>query len=197
MTAKAQSQHSPIMGQGIGRRAMQARHLASSGTLLALAACLFIDSPIQAQSRLAQNQPQSGEATFTSNADLVLVPVVVRAGQQQVSGLTKDDFAVLENGRSQKIAFARFTTAGTNLERAGGGNLFSNQVRSDGEVPRITIIALDAINTAYIDRAAARKQIVDYLAHNLDRRESTALIVFTLTGMQVIHDFTTNTNAVA
>jgi len=176
---------------------MQSRRFAPFRVFFGLTFCLCIVALARAQSPLVQNPSQPAGATFTSNADLVLIPVVVLEGKQHVTGLTKDDFKVMEDGHPQKIAFARATTGGTELKRVGGDNLFSNQLQSEGDVPRLTVIAIDTINTSYVDRAAARQQIVDYLARSQEHREPTALIVFTLTGIQVIHDFTTDPNAVA
>ena len=58
-----------------------------------------------AQAPVSDSTSQSADQKFTANADLVLVPVVVRQGKQYVPGLTKDNFVVLENGASQSVAF--------------------------------------------------------------------------------------------
>ncbi|HEX4486652.1 MAG TPA: hypothetical protein VH088_10320 [Terriglobales bacterium] len=52
----------------------------------------------------AKDKENKSEVTFTSRAELVLVPVLVTDKQgNHINGLKKEDFTVLENGAEQKV----------------------------------------------------------------------------------------------
>jgi VWFA-related protein len=135
--------------------------------------------------------------TFTSRTDLVLVPVIVhdRSGAH-VNGLSKEDFDVEENGKSQKIAvFEEVTTAAaTRVKRASiAPGVFTNTLQASSTMtPRINIVVLDTINTAFADQAYARRHLIDFLEKSVARNEMTALLVLSQSGVKVIHDFTTD-----
>jgi VWFA-related protein len=132
-------------------------------------------------------------ATFTSTAALVLVPVVVRQGKQTVSGLTKNDFAVFEDRVPQQTAFVKPTTSTSELRRAAGGNVFSNELGDSGEAPRLTMIAVDTINTPFVDQSWLTHEVRKFLANNPVLQEPASLIAITPNGLRLIHDFTTDT----
>jgi len=107
----------------------------------------------------AQNQPS---ATFTSRSELVTVPVVVdyKSGAH-VNGLTKEDFEVQENGKTRPIAvFEEVTSPGNKLSRAGQPGIYTNAIATNGSAQRLTIFALDMVNTPFLDQGYARRQLL-------------------------------------
>jgi VWFA-related protein len=125
---------------------------------------------------------------FKSQTVLVQVPTVVtdKSGNH-VHNLTKDDFKILEDGKQQKISSFEEVTAGTRPVPAKTfPGTFSN-LALDGQQPlAITVIALDVINTPFLDQAYARKQLIKYLADNLDSGHVLGLVVMGSKGIKVL-----------
>jgi len=161
---------------------------------LAFIYCFGIPGVAHAQTLSSTAQPPS-IPSFTATTDLVLVPVVVRQGKQRVSGLTKDDFTIFEDKVPQRIAFVKPTTTGPGPRRAGGDNVFTNKLESYGEAPRLTIIAVDTINTPFVHQAWVSHEVLKFLANNPVLDEPTSLMAITPNGLRLIHDFTTDTAA--
>lgn len=148
-------------------------------------------------STAVQNSAAPGSPTtiFSSRTDLVLVPVIVHDHSgAHVKGLSKDDFIVEENGDTQKIAiFEEVTTdAQTRMKRATiAPGIFTNTLQSTSALtPRLNIVVLDTINTAFADQAQARQQLIKFLEKSVERHEMTALLVLHRGGLKVVHDFT-------
>jgi VWFA-related protein len=143
----------------------------------------------------AQQQP-----TFRSQSELVVVPAVVtdRSGAH-ISNLKKEDFTVQENGAEQKIAvLEEIHTTTERLDRAAAQpNVFSNYLNGARSERRITIIALDTINTPFLDRANARTELLKFLGNWVTGGEPMSLVVLTRSGVKVIHDFTTDPKILA
>src|SRR5258706_2073121 len=139
------------------------------GFLSALLTAMFALAPASAQ-KPAQPaaQPAQPAATFSSRSELVLVPAIVtdRSGAH-VAGLKKEDFSVLENGAEQKIATfeeIQATTAPVHRAAPGATGLFTNAAVGESEAPRrVNILLLDMVNTAFMDQAYARDQLLKYL----------------------------------
>jgi VWFA-related protein len=139
------------------------------------------------------------EVKFTARAELVLIPTVVtdKSGNH-IPGLQKEDFTVLENGAEQKIAtFEEITSDAHRWIRPRTPNEFGNTLTGGTSARRITLIVLDLINTPFAAQAYARKDLLKYLAEAVDQREPTALYTLTRSGVQVIHDFTTDPRILA
>ncbi|MBV8207407.1 MAG: VWA domain-containing protein [Acidobacteria bacterium] len=138
--------------------------------------------------------PASQLPKFSSRTDLVMVPVIVHdRNGAHVQGLGKDDFIVEENGAVQKTAvFEEITTAGdTRMKRASAPGVYANTLQASSIVaPRINIVVLDAINTAFTDQAYARRHLIDFLQKSAERHEMTSLLSLTRDGLKVVHDFT-------
>jgi len=128
---------------------------------------------------------------FKSETVLLEVPVIVtdKSGNH-VQGLSRTDFEILEAGKEQKISsFEEIQTTRALLSafpaRAG-------EYRNDGasgDAPRaLTIIALDTINTPYLDQIYGRKQLLKYLADNVQVGQSIGLVAITSRGVRVIHN---------
>ncbi len=148
----------------------------------------------------APQRPQAAPADekqlkFTARAELVLVPVMVQdKSGAHLSKLTKEDFSVRENGIEQKIAvFEEVVTTAVRLRRAQETPTeFSNLVMGQPKPARLTVIALDTINTPFLDQARAREDLLKFLAESVHTGEPTALVTITRSGVKVIHDFTTD-----
>jgi len=132
---------------------------------------------------------EEGVLRFKSQTVLVQVPVVVtdKSGNH-VHSLSKDDFKILENGKQQRIsAFEEVMTsnAPATPTRTAPGT-FSNLVL-DAQQPRaVTLIALDTINTPFLDQAYGRKELIKYLADHLESGQVRGLVVIGSKGVKVL-----------
>ncbi len=146
-------------------------------------------------SRMAGDDKSQTGITFTSRTELVQVPVVVtdKSGQH-VSGLKKEDFELQENGQSTTIAsFEEVKTlTGRPSHPAPQRGVYTNELSNDSTPKRMTIFALDLINTPYLDQAYARQQLIKFLANRVDSQEPIALVVIKRNGITVLHDFTSD-----
>jgi VWFA-related protein len=156
---------------------------------------VLIFAVIAAPLLLAQTTPkQNPVATFSARTELVLVPAIVTDHQgKHVSGLTKNDFIVQENGVEQKVeSFEEITATANRMYRVStmGKREFSNVHFTDYAPRRINIIVFDLFNTKFTDQAYARQQMVKYLSNSVKSDDLTTLLVLTRGGVRVIHDFT-------
>jgi VWFA-related protein len=142
----------------------------------------------------AQDQKDSG-VTFTSRTNLVLVPVVVsdKPGTH-ISGLTKDDFEIQEDGKSKPVAtleeIKTFTSRATRSTPEPG--IYTNALIGNPSPKRLTIFALDLVNTPFLDQTYAREQLIKYLAQKVSSQEPSALLAIRSNGLQVLHDFSSD-----
>jgi VWFA-related protein len=146
----------------------------------------------------AQNPPASpAPATIphiTVNAHLVTVDVVVRAHDQPVRDLTRDDFTVLEDGHPQTVSsFESHATADTaasatsprvpSLPPDTYTNLPVTQVADS-----VTVLLLDGLNTEAADQLLVRREMIRYLKELPPGRR---IAVFTLgSQLRLLQGFT-------
>jgi VWFA-related protein len=130
-----------------------------------------------------------GTLRFKSETVLVQVPAVVtdKSGAH-VHSLSKDDFKILENGKQQRItAFEEITTstarAATSQTAPG---TFSNLMLDEQQPRAVTLIALDTINTPFLDQAYGRKELIKYLADHLESGQVLGLVVVGSKGVKVL-----------
>jgi VWFA-related protein len=146
---------------------------------------------------------QQAAPTFKGHSELVLVPTTVQDKHgKHVSGLTKDDFKVLEDGKQQQInVFEEVQTSGTfrGVSKPTSANEFTNQVASQTATQprRLTIIAFDLLNTPTLQQADARKALWDFLGEAADAMEPTAVYSIDSRGVNVVSDFTTDPHVLA
>ncbi len=145
-----------------------------------------------AQTTVPQTPQSSTGTTFTTGTELVLVPVVVRKGKDHVSDLTQADFSVFEDGRRQKLAFVKTTNTGVVLKHEGGQNVFSNELDTGGETPRVTVVVVDSANIPFADQAQVRDSFLKFLTYDAAHRGPTAVVSFQRSGVRVVQDFTTD-----
>jgi len=119
---------------------------------------------------------------------LVQVPVVVvdKSGQH-IRHLTKDQFQVLENGKEQKLATFEEVVAGDSnpLPPAPQGT-FRNAGIEFHQPHAITVIAIDTVNTPFLDQATARRALAKFVADNLKPGQLVAMAVIGSKGMRVV-----------
>src|SRR5262249_29762356 len=125
------------------------------------------------------------------NTRLVEVDVVVRAKDGPVTGLTKDDFTILDDGKPQRVDVFSVSTSErskvkTTLPPPAPGTVSNRRGR---EVPTsATVILFDRLNTADKYQRDGRLQLLSYLK-STKREDLTALYVLG-DGLTLVQDFT-------
>jgi len=124
---------------------------------------------------------------------LVLADVIVtdKSGHR-ATGLKKEDFTVLDNGKPQKIAALSIESPGQ-ATRVGQlpPNVFTNRPEYDMPPGPLTLILIDGLNTPVADQGYARSQMLNYLATQLQPGQPVG--VYTLAGsLRLLQDFTDN-----
>jgi VWFA-related protein len=176
-------------------------NFSTSTCLSALALALLMASNGLAQSGAPQQPPasQSSVQPLRVTSRLVQVSVIVRHRGAPVTGLTKDDFTILDQNRPQQIAdFSERTYDPANQPSAAAKSAtapkspiptFSNHFDPDSSVPpSVTIILLDALNTPRQQMANARAEIAKFLKQ-LRPNDRVALYGLS-TNLFVLHNFT-------
>lgn len=139
-----------------------------------------------------------GKVEFHSDTILVQVPVVVvdKSGKH-IRELKKEDFQLLENGKEQTIgSFEEIssTQKPVAVQKTTPGQ-FTNVVLDQDKPRSVTVIALDMVNTAYLDQTYARKELIKYLANNIDTSQPLALVQITSKGLKVVSPLTNSPEA--
>jgi VWFA-related protein len=133
--------------------------------------------------------------TFSTKVQYVLVPVVVidKAGNP-VAGLKKEDFRLQENGKDQVISsLEEIVPVATPLPSgpAKSKDEATNEAAIENNAPRrLTIIAIDFVNTPFSDQARARQQVVAFLAKSLEPDSLYQVVAVENNGLRVLHDYT-------
>ncbi|HSY68935.1 MAG TPA: VWA domain-containing protein [Edaphobacter sp.] len=146
----------------------------------------------------AQNPPAtSAPATtphITVTTHLVTIDVVVRAHDQPVRGLNRDDFTVLEDGHPQTLNFFEPHTAADNAAPATSPRVPSLPPDTYTNLPvtqvadSVTVLLLDGLNTEAADQLFVRREMVRYLKELPPGRH---IAVFTLgTQLRLLQGFT-------
>ena len=135
---------------------------------------------------------------FRTNANLVLLDVVVRNKQQPVLGLGQSDFQVLEDGKPQRVTVFEEHRATDAPEVAAAPQLPPHIVSN---APQYTltsaanVLLLDGLNTPLSDQVYIRRRMLQYLAAI---PPGTRIAVFTLGAkLHIITGFTTNAAEIA
>lgn len=136
---------------------------------------------------------EEGKLEFRTQTVLVQVPVVVtdKSGNH-LHSLTKDDFRVLENGKEQKVStFEEIVAVNTRLPVvAQKPGEFANLTLSEQQPRTVTVIALDTVNTPFLDQTYGRRELVKYLANSLDSGQVLALMIITSHGLKIVQGLT-------
>ena len=147
---------------------------------------------------LGQNAPDD-PVTFKTRSELVTVPVVVTdKNGVHLHNLKKEDFRLLEDGKSQKIAsFEEIQRPPTPVVAPQSNGHFSNTVANSAGPLSLTIVLLDLVNTTLEDQASACNALFKYLANPVAGAQPTIILVLTRNGLRVVHDFTTDTKSLS
>lgn len=136
--------------------------------------------------------------TFRSATRLVQVDVVARRKGAPATGLTADDFALLDNGRPQKIA--SFSVSSSQTPAAAPmvplpAGAVSNRLEGNGEaLANATVLLIDRTNTAEADQAFVIQRVAKFLRtrRNKDRRPDR-IGIYTFNGdssLEVVQEIT-------
>lgn len=134
-----------------------------------------------------------GKIEFRTQSILVQVPVVVTdKNGNHIHGLSKNDLHVFENGKEQTISvFEEMVSSNLKLPAVPmQPGEFHNLVLSDKEPHTITVIALDTVNTPFLDQTNGRRELVKYLAESIDSGQVLALMIITSHGLQLVQGLT-------
>jgi VWFA-related protein len=131
-----------------------------------------------------------GKVEFRSQSVLIQVPVVVtdKSGSH-LRGLNKEDFTILENGKPQNVStFEEITSSTTPLvtPAAAPAGQFRNLAIDSSQPRNVVVVALDTVNTPFLDQTYGRRELIKYLAQNVDPGQVMALMVITTHGLKVI-----------
>ena len=141
-----------------------------------------------------ETKDASGLIRFSSKSSLVTVPVLVTRSDKPVTGLKKQDFTVLMDGKPQPIStFEEITTQVPRLtsKDAGVGKPGPAEFSNVGPAypTRFTIVAIDMTSPL---SPRGRDAMLKYLSQNITSQEPIALVTVTRVGIRVIHDFSTD-----
>jgi VWFA-related protein len=158
-------------------------------SMLLLILALFIPQ------RTAAQNDSSTNPIYQADAQAVVVDVVVTGGSDQtVPNLSKQQFEVKEDGKTQTIDFfEEHTAASTPLAPlpALPPNTYSNQPAA-AETDSVNVLLLDSLNTPEADQARIHKQILDFLAH---KNPNTRVAIFALnTRLSLLMGFTADSS---
>ena len=145
-----------------------------------------------------EQEGTSGQAAPSIRAATRLVQLSVVVTDKKgapVTGLTKSDFTVLDEGKPQEIAF--FTGQAPPPAEAKAQlppNVFTNRFDLKGEDPgAVTIVLFDSLNTAVEDQAHVRSQVIKFLK-GLKPQDHVAIYGLT-NQLLVLHEFTQDSSA--
>jgi VWFA-related protein len=127
--------------------------------------------------------------TFRTTTRLVQVTVIARRKGAPATGLTRDDFTLLDNGKPQKIAL--FSVSSSQTRGPASVPLPAGSVSNRlEELPNATVLLIDQKNTAQIDQAFAILRIARFLGTRR-RPDRIGIYTFSIEGsLQVLQEIT-------
>jgi 3',5'-cyclic AMP phosphodiesterase CpdA len=150
----------------------------------------------------AAHAQQSGAAATTYSSDpparlrvttrLVQVNVVVNDKHgNPITGLTKNDFELLDNKKPQEIrVFSEETKSPSPASPVPlPANTYTNRIDQQEHPEGVTVILLDTLNTDFADQALLRSQLLKFV-ETLQPQDHVALYWLGSSGLRILHDFT-------
>ena len=145
--------------------------------------------------------PQSADpsSVLRVTTRLVQVSVIVTGKKSEpVTGLTKDDFVVLDRGKPQQIQFFAEEASGVlppqKDQKPLPANVFSNKLEHRSNAPTaVSVILLDLLNTKFQDQVYARNQLIKFL-QQLKPTDRVALYALGRE-LRILHDFTADASS--
>ncbi len=140
----------------------------------------------------ADNAPTT---TLSTTTELVLVPVQVKNGNGPMLGLKKEDFILRSDKQVEPIRVFEEWSSSTatppaHTAPAASANSFSS-VPPGGLPQQLLIIAIDLVNTPFLEQGRAKQQLLKYLSEDLPQ-QPFALVAITRNGLRQIHSFSSN-----
>lgn len=163
--------------------------------LFPIAAFFAFNSPAQ-NSAPAAPASAANPPVIRTQANLVLVDVVVSDRGKPVEALTVQHFHILENGKEQRIAVFEEHRS-SDAPQVGPApslppNVYSNYPKF-AVASAANVLLLDALNTPLSDQSYVRHQMVEYLRKI---PAGTKIAVFTMASqLRMIEGFTTDAGA--
>jgi VWFA-related protein len=150
----------------------------------------------QAASGTSDATPQH-PTTIHATTRLVQVDVIVQdRNGAPIVGLKKENFAFLDGGMPQEIAFFSSTAPVRTPPKPLPSNLFTNRSDLKGQDPGAIIVVLfDTLNTSFEDQAYARQHVLRFL-QTVKPQDHVAIFALT-TDLLALHDFTEDAAALA
>jgi VWFA-related protein len=167
-----------------------------------LLAAVSLLVPIEGHAQQAvpvNNKPQATPSvTLRTQADIVLLDVVVTADKTAVHGLNQDKFQIYDDGKLQSMTVFEEHNPGDAPVVAKvpnlGPNIYSN-VPEFNVGSAANVLLLDALNTPLADQQYVRQQMIQYLK---TIPPGTRIAVFTLASrLRMVEGFTTDAGVVA
>jgi VWFA-related protein len=122
----------------------------------------------------------AAQTTIRVTTRLVDISVIARDAKGPVADLSRNDFAVFDNGVERPVAF--FSMNSTKLPGkpvASPPNTFTNRAESREDAPvRLTVFVLDALNSDFETQSRSRQQLLRYLP-KITPRDRVAIWVLT------------------
>jgi VWFA-related protein len=176
------------------RRATSAVLLLCS--LLGCASSVCAQQPLPPSSSHTSASADAG-STLSTTTELVLVPVQVKGSDgRPVLGLKQEEFILKSdkvvqpvrvfeewNGASKAPAQTVHSPAGTTPKYYS--------VPEGGMPQQMLIIAIDLVNTPFLDQGRARQQLLKYLSEDLPN-QPFALVAITKNGLMQVHPFSSD-----
>ncbi|MBZ5720884.1 MAG: VWA domain-containing protein [Acidobacteriia bacterium] len=138
-------------------------------------------------------QPEAPPLTIRVSTRLILVDVVVTDKKgKPITGLKAEDFTLQEKGKNQKVAF--FTPPGEAERQAPpqlGPGIYTNKPEYRSPGGPVTVLLLDAANTAFKDQAYARRQMLQFVKDQYKPGQRMAVFILT-SKLGVLQDFTSD-----
>ncbi len=156
----------------------------------------------------AQQQDSSGTVpTFSSNSELVLVPVhVMDHWGRPLHGLKQEAFQLKSDGNPQHIAFfeevqqpplpavAQVATVSAPAAAPTASSVkFSNAPVAES-AQNALILAIDTVNTPLLLQSWTRQQVIGYLRSH-PATQPIAIVAISPSGLRQIHQFSTDTTS--
>ena len=165
---------------------------------IALVALVLLVIPgaiwLAAQQKDAAKQAQPAVRVTTR---LVIVDVVATDNHgHQVTDLTRDDFTVLERGKTQAISIFNYEQPLSSAQNASAPpplplHVYTNSPEYRRSPGPPTFLLLDGLNTAPGDQVASREQLLGYVATQIKPDQPVAVLSLT-DRLYVLQDFTSD-----
>ncbi len=141
-----------------------------------------IQSPVAAQNKPPDQKQKEDETTLKLTTELIEVRAVITdKASKPISGLTKDDFELLENDKPQEISFFTFTRVPGQAESlAGTGNAASPSVAvanaAAAKPARSIVLFADNAHIAAGNLLFLKQSLRGFIDDKLGAQDLTALI---------------------